>query len=401
MSDRKETEIGDVPLDWEVLPIGAVANVTKLAGFEYTKHFEYVDDGEVIALRALNVREGVLDLTEVKRIRKDVSNALIRSKLFAGDILFTYVGANIGQFALVDKDDKYHLAPNICRIRAGSNLLPYFLYSYFRSYTFQEDLVNFSVGSSQPTMPMGNIRQIKVPVPPIKQQESIAEVFSSLDDKIDLLHRQNKTLESLAQTLFRQWFIEEADDSWEERGLDGIAEFLNGLACQKYPQKVGEVGLPVIKIRELRTGITDSSDIATAEVPEKYLVNDGDILFSWSGSLEVVIWSGGKGVLNQHLFKVTSDEFPQWFYYFWIKQHLIDFRGVAEDKATTMGHIQRHHLTNALVLVPSTDELRMFNTTLDPVFQKIKANQSQIIALTKSRDALLPKLMNGEVRVEN
>lgn len=225
-------------------------------------------------------------------------------------------------------------------------------------------------------------------------------MLSSLDNKIDLLHRQNKTLEALAETLFRQWFVEEAEEGWEEKGMDEIAEFLNGLACQKFPAKVGEVGLPVIKIKELRTGITDASDIATNDVPEKYLVHNGDMLFSWSGSLDIVIWSEGKGVLNQHLFKVSSTEFPQWFYYFWVKYHLPEFQGIAEDKATTMGHIQRHHLSSATVLVPPKNKLKEMHEIINPTFEKIKSNQIQIRTLTRLRDTLLPKLMSGEVRVE-
>jgi type I restriction enzyme S subunit len=236
-------------------------------------------------------------------------------------------------------------------------------------------------------------------LPPLPEQAAIAEVLSSLDDKIDLLHRQNKTLEQLAETLFRQWFVEEAEESWEEKGLDEIAEFLNGLACQKFPRKSGENGLPVIKIKEMRTGITESSDWATADVPEKYIIENGDMLFSWSGSLDIVLWFGGKGVLNQHLFKVSSVIYPQWFYYFWTQYHLQEFKGIADDKATTMGHIQRHHLSDARVIVPPKNVLHKMDETVNPLFQKIKSNTQQIRTLTQLRDTLLPKLMSGEVRV--
>lgn len=181
--------------------------------------------------------------------------------------------------------------------------------------------------------------------------------------------------------------------------MDKIAEFLNGLACQKYPAKPNEEGLPVIKIRELRTGITDTSDIATNNIPEKYLVENGDMLFSWSGSLDVIIWSGGTGVLNQHLFKVSSTEFPQWFYYLWVKQHLPEFQAIAENKATTMGHIQRHHLSSAIVLVPLKNELNEMDEIINPLFRKMKRNSQEKNTLTDLRDSLLPKLMSGEVRV--
>lgn len=277
------------------------------------------------------------------------------------------------------------------------NEFVYYLSRWDEVRSFAES--NFEGTSGRQRVPKNCFDYLYLELPPLPEQAAIAEVLSSLDDKLYLLHRQNKTLEQLAETLFRQWFVEEAEEGWEEKSLDEIAEFLNGLACQKFPQKQNEIGLPVIKIKEMRTGITDASDYATGEVPEKYIIENGDMLFSWSGSLEVVLWFGGKGILNQHLFKVSSKIYPQWFYYFWTQYHLQEFRGVAVDKATTMGHIQRHHLSEAKVSVPSRVELQRMNGTMDPIFQKIKSNTQQIHTLTQLRDTLLPKLMSGEVRV--
>jgi type I restriction enzyme, S subunit len=258
---------------------------------------------------------------------------------------------------------------------------------------------NFEGTSGRQRVPKDCFDNLILELPEIPEQTAIASVLSSLDDKIDLLHRQNKTLEQMAETLFRQWFVEE-ENNWEERSLDEIAEFLNGLACQKYPPKQNEVGLPVIKIKEMRTGITEASDWATADVPEKYIIENGDMLFSWSGSLDIVLWFGGRGLLNQHLFKVSSNLYPQWFYYFWTQFYLQEFRGVADDKATTMGHIQRHHLSDAKVSVPPKEMLKKMDECINPIFNKIKSNTNQIKTLTQLRDSLLPKLMSGEVRVK-
>jgi len=178
-----------LPDGWKRVKLGEVADVTKLAGFEFTKYIKYVDEGEIIALRALNIRNGYLDLSNVKKIYKHVSDSLERSKLYKNDIIFTYVGANIGQFALVPENDKFHLAPNICRIRCTDKCEPYFLYSYFRTNFFQENLEGFIHGSTQPTMPMKTIRQIPILLPPLPEQKAIAGILSSLDDKIEV---QNK-----------------------------------------------------------------------------------------------------------------------------------------------------------------------------------------------------------------
>ena len=192
--------------------------------------------------------------------------------------------------------------------------------------------------------------------------------------------------------------LEEIPKGWEVRGLDEIALFLNGLALQKYPPKDGR-SLPVIKIAQLRAGNTAGADAANADLDPDYVIADGDVLFSWSGSLECVLWTGGRGALNQHLFKVTSGKFPKWFYYLWIHQHLADFRHIAAGKATTMGHIQRHHLSDAKIVVPAGDTLKAANEALSPLVAKVIATRIESRTLAALRDALLPKIITGELRV--
>ena len=254
-------------------------------------------------------------------------------------------------------------------------------------------------GTAVPIVNKTDFENITLLIPPLPEQKAIAEVLSSLDDKIDLLTRQNKTLEDLGQAYFRKWFVEDASEDWEEKGLDEIADFLNGLPLQKYPYKSGKP-MNVIKIKELNSGYSENTDICSSDVPEKYIVHSGDVIFSWSGSLVVDIWKYGVGALNQHLFKVTSDKYPKWFYYYWIKHYLPEFRIIAESKATTMGHIQRGHLSEAKVLVPRDDELNTMDETLQPLIEKIERNNTQILTLQKLRDTLLPKLISGEVRVK-
>ena len=256
------------------------------------------------------------------------------------------------------------------------------------------------MGSAVPTLNRNHIHPLDVAIPSPSEQKAIAKVLSSLDDKIDLLHRQNKTLEAMAETLFRQWFVEEAKEDWEEKPLDEVAGYLNGLACQKYPPKNDVDKLPVLKIKELGNGFTDNSDWATTDVKEGYIVQGGDIIFSWSGSLLVKIWNGTKCVLNQHLFKVTSDTYPKWFIYLWTKFYLGKFIAIAESKATTMGHIKRKDLSHSMVLVPTGQELDQMNSIVYPLIDKTILNNEQLTKLGILRDVLLPKLMSGEVRVE-
>ncbi len=295
------------------------------------------------------------------------------------------------------------------------------------------DISGYLTGSTMPKLTQGNLNRIPVLTPPLPEQRAIAHILSTLDDKIELNRRMIETLEAMARALFKSWFVDfepvrakaegrdpglpqpvadlfpdSFDDSelgeipmgWAVCALDEIARFLNGLALQNFPPKEGQ-SLPVIKIAQLRAGNTVAADLARADLEPEYIVEDGDVLFSWSGSLECVLWAGGRGALNQHLFKVTSARYPKWLYYLWIHQHLEDFRHTAASKATTMGHIQRHHLSAAKAVIPPFDLLAAVNRHLAPLIDSIPKLLVQSRDLGVLRDELLPKLVSGAVRIEN
>jgi len=190
----------------------------------------------------------------------------------------------------------------------------------------------------------------------------------------------------------------EIPKGWRVDSLDGIANYLNGLALQKYPPKNAGT-LPVIKIAQLRKGDSYGADLCSANLPTDYIIQDGDVLFSWSGSLEVEIWCGGAGALNQHLFKVTSHRFKKWFFFLWTLHHLNDFRLIAADKATTMGHIQRKHLSDARVLIPSKPLMDSMDNLMDPLVERVVSCRLESRTLAALRDTLLPKLISGELRI--
>ena len=188
-------------------------------------------------------------------------------------------------------------------------------------------------------------------------------------------------------------------DGWSVKPIAAIATFLNGLALQKYPPRGDGKDLPVIKIAELRKGSAEGADWANGDVPEQYLINDRDLIFSWSGTLEAELWFGGKGALNQHLFKVTSSHYPSWFCLLWIRAHLSWFRTVAASKATTMGHIKRGHLQEARVVVPSPEILHAADLAIGPLYEQYAQIMVESRTLARLRDLLLPKLVSGEVPV--
>ena len=260
-------------------------------------------------------------------------------------------------------------------------------------------------------------------------RERIGATLAILDDKINLNQRMSDTLEATAQLIFKDWFVDlgptrakaegrapylapklwglfpDALDNagtpvgWAKTPLDEIADFLNGLALQKFPASVTDGSLPVIKIAELRRGITAKTSRASCDIPHKYIVRDGDFLFSWSGSLLAKFWTNGDGALNQHLFKVTSDRFPSWFFSQWVHHHLKEFQAIAASKATTMGHIQRRHLREAMVICPPANVLELLGQWIGPIVELTVKNSLNSRILSELRDLLLPKLMSGEIRL--
>jgi len=305
-----------------------------------------------------------------------------------------------------------------------------FLYYCFRRMKSEMEATGGG-GSVYTNVSKSRFADIYVPVPPLAEQRAIARVLGALDDKIELNRRMNETLEALARALFQSWFVDfdpvraksegrtpqgmdaetavlfpgsfeaselgEIPAGWTSEPLDGVAQFLNGLALQKYPP-TGENDLPVIKIAQLRQGSTEGADLARQNIPDAYIIENGDVLFSWSGTLAVSLWQGGRGALNQHLFKVTSRLYPKWFYLYWVKHYLPEFQQIAAGKATTMGHIQRHHLTAAKVAMPPSTVVQALDKIMSPLVEKMLANGIQSHSLTATRDALLPKLLSGEVR---
>jgi len=170
---------------------------------------------------------------------------------------------------------------------------------------------------------------------------------------------------------------------------------------QKYRPKDEKNFLPVLKIAQLKKGYADGEEKADINIKPECIVEDGDVIFSWSGSLMEDIWCGGKAALNQHLFKVTSKDYPKWFYYLWTKHYLAEFQRIAKDKAVTMGHIKRSHLKEAMCAVPDESIFEIAENTIGAMIDKLIQNRLEMNSLQKTRDALLAKLLSGELDVSD
>lgn len=276
-------------------------------------------------------------------------------------------------------------------------------------------LERLSGQSAQPGLAVGTLSVQEINLPSLETQRSIASILSSLDRKIELNNKINADLEEMAQAIFKNWFVDfepfkdgkfvdselgMIPEGWKVERLTEIASYMNGLAMQKFPPENNEDSLPVLKIKELGQGFCGTdSDRCSCNIKDECKIHNGDVIFSWSGTLLVDVWCGGDCGLNQHLFKVTSKNYPKWFYYYWTKHHLQEFIHIAKDKAVTMGHIKRGHLEEALVAIPNDDSMEKVHKLFEPILSKIISLRLESSRLSLLRDTLLPRLMSGELEV--
>lgn len=331
------------------------------------------------------------------------------SKFRNGDTIMARITPCLenGKTAFVDilgKDEVAFGSTEFIVMRAREGISdPQFIYYLATSPWFRNIAIKSMVGSSgRQRVQQSVLDDLVLNVPPLEEQKKITSFLCVLDQKIALNNEINDNLYAQAKAIFEQQFIdlETIPDGWKKGNLLDIANYLNGLAMQKYRPNEDEVGLPVLKIKELRQGSCDnSSELCSPNIKPEYIIHDGDVIFSWSGSLLVDIWCGGTCGLNQHLFKVTSNTYDKWFYYLWTAHHLERFIAIAADKATTMGHIKRGELAKAEVLIPSDEDYKSINSLMNPIFNLIVAKQIEARKLAELRDELLPKLMSGEIDV--
>ena len=288
-------------------------------------------------------------------------------------------------------------------IRAKENTDSKYLYYLLSQQAFFDYVMSGAKGCKMPRGDKKQIMQWPVNIPAIDVQKKVVAILSSLDNKIRLNRRINDNLEEQAKALFNHYFIQNTENlgEWQDGVLTDIAQYLNGLAMQKDPAMPNEAGLPVLKIKELGQGQCDTnSDRCSSLIKPEYIISDGTIIFSWSGTLLVDIWCGGKCGLNQHLFKVSSAKYPQWFVFYWTKHHLNKFIRIAKDKAVTMGHIKRCDLEISKVKIPSKQALVNLDKLFSPIFNRMVTCRIENRKLSSLRDTLLPKLMSGEISVE-
>ncbi len=367
------------------------------------KASEYQESGTPV-LNVKNLGYGSVSSAKLDHVGSNTVERLRIHLLKKGDIVFGRKGAVDRHAYIDDESDGWMQGSDCIRLRVETaDINPRFLSYYFLTNKHKAFMVSMcSHGTTMASLNQNILEQIDFPFLERKYQDKIAGSLEKIDEKIKVNQKINENLLQQAQAIFTQEFLsfDEMPEGWQESSLLGIADYLNGLAMQKYRPKEGEQGLMVLKIKELRQGSCDaSSELCSPSIKPEYIVHDGDVIFSWSGSLLVDLWCGGTCGLNQHLFKVTSSKYDKWFYYAWTNHHLQKFVAIAADMATTMGHIKRDELAKAEVLVPPRSEYERIGSLLGPIYDLVISNRIENRILAALRDELLPQLMTGELDV--
>ena len=357
-----------------------------------------------------------------------------RFSIIEGDVFLTRTSETLDELALSSVAlNNYPFATFsgfLKRLRPINKIkvYPKFIAFYLRSSYFRKTIINHTTMTLRASFNESMFSYLEVYLPDYDEQVRIGDFLYKLDQKIAINNQINEELEAMAKTLYDYWFVQfdfpdengkpykssggkmvyneqlkrEIPEGWGVDSLWNIATFYNGLAMQKFrPASETAESLPVIKIREMFSGFSKDTEKASIDIPKEAIVESGDILFSWSATLEVIFWGGEKGALNQHIFKVTSEKYPKSFIYNELRSYLKVFKTIAELRKTTMGHITQDHLKQAMIIVPPNDLIDEIHNRISPILKQQLDLKQQNQELTQLRDWLLPMLMNGQVKVED
>lgn len=382
----------------------------------------YDENSEIYFINGNNLKNGKIEITNNTNTvtKEDFKKNFIPLN---ENTLLLSINGTLGSMAFYN-NEKIMLGKSAAYINFKENVNKFYYY-YFQLKEIQEYFYNIATGSTIKNLSLKSIQDFEVPIPDKVELENTSNVLSSLDSKIELNNKINKELESMSKTLYDYWFVQfdfpntngkpykssggkmvynqelkrEIPEGWEIDSLWNIATYFNGLAMQKH-RPTNDNKLRVIKIKEMNEGFGYYTEYAKADVPKEAIINNGDILFSWSASLDVIIWAKGIGALNQHIFKVSSKKYPRSFYYYELMNYLKHFKMMADLRKTTMGHITQEHLKQSKIVIPPIHLIMALDSKINIFIEKQILLQQQNQELSKLRDWLLPMLMNGQVKIK-
>ena len=366
---------------------------------------KFVENGEYIFVNAKNLSNG--KIVDIDKQKHTTYEEYLKYKIDLNERTILYsIDGTIGNLAKYN-NEKCVLGKGACYLNIKKDVSSDYIYYQLQTPHFKRYIHHLTTGSTIGHISLKTMRNYSFFLPPLPTQQKIAAILSSLDDKIELNNKINTNLEHQAQSLFKNWFVDfepfggKMPEGWKEKPLYDYADFINGTSFKE--DEYGSEGLPIIKIAELKNGITEATQYFNGEKDSKYNVENEDILFSWSGnpdtSIDIFIWSLENGILNQHTFKVKSYTNNKWFTYCLLKYFKPEFCHRASCKQTTgLGHVTASDLKQ-ITFSSSEKSESDFENLITPIMKQIFNNKLENQKLENIRDTLLPKLMNGEIEV--
>jgi type I restriction enzyme S subunit len=375
---------------WRRLAVGDICRVTSGGTPARARESEfYAGDGHLWVKTKELVDAKITD-TEEKITDRALEQSAAKLLPAGTTLVAMYASPTVGRLGYLSREAACNQA---CAALIPDTAVvdPRFL--FFRLMEARTRLQQVAVGSAQQNINASVVRELELTLPLLPEQRRIAGVLGALDDKVEHNRRLTRRLEALIAASTTN-LLGEAE---VVAPLSSLARFVNGRAFTKDGNGRGR---PILRIKELNDGITDATVWSDIGAEDENIARRDDLLFAWSGSLDVYRWDGPEALINQHIFKVIPNhEFPPWLVEHWVSSHLPEFRAIASEKATTMGHIQRRHLDEAMVRVPSLRELDHAHLVLGPSDSFRAALAAESRGLVAVRNALLPKLVSGQVSV--
>ncbi|MDK2069201.1 restriction endonuclease subunit S [Aliarcobacter butzleri] len=386
----------------------------KLGDFAEIKGGKRLPKGELLVtektphpyIRITDFNGHKINLSAIQYVTEEVQKSISRYIVNKQDIIISNVGT-IGLCAKIpDELDNANLTENCIKLVFDKNKIDTnFLYYHLISPDTQDLISGLDVGSTQPKLPIYNIEKIDISLPPLEEQKAIAEILSSLDDKIDLLHRQNQTLESLAQTLFRQWFIEEAKEEWEEKTLSYFGDIICGKTPSKSNSQYFDGNVPFIKIPDMHGNTfifktTDTLSEIGKESQKNKTLPPKSICVSCIATVGLVSMNIIESQTNQQINSIIPNKDIYRYFIYLFMQSSYDLLHAMASGGTATLNLNTGDFSKMEILKPDDETLKIFHQVIEPTFDKIFINSKQIQTLENLRDTLLPKLLSGEVRVK-
>lgn len=367
---------------WTIAKLGDITTKIGSGSTPRGGKSSYVDEGPMV-IRSQNVLDNELDLSDVARVPEELTAKLKSVLVQKGDTLLNITGSGnttIGRSALVYEDlGEAYVNQHVCIIRPNKSLVNE-IFLQKSIFAFKDELLGLSYGSTRDALTKGIIESFEIPLPPLEEQERIARILGSLDDKIEANTRLIQTVKDYMAAFYKA----EAKNG-KVLELTDIANFVNGRAFTKDATGTGRV---VIRIAELNNGLGGSTVYNDIEAKKENTAYPGDVLMSWSGSLDTYVWHLPEAIINQHIFKVIpKGNYPKWLVYHACKSVIEDFQAIAVDKATTMGHIRRGDLKRD-ISIPAREMPQMEN--LWSLWMNLEQENLQ---LAETRDALIKRLI--------